>query len=103
MTCHRWMSLPAVWTTTQPSDTTWRLDSGKSCGWVPHRVTACPTFWGLPSSMVMCVIGIESDTQVGPLAICSFYDKTNIVNTVPTCVSDNIPSHPPHARTLVEQ
>ena len=31
--------------------------------------------------MVMCVIGLESDTQVGSLAICSFYNKTNIVNT----------------------
>ena len=31
--------------------------------------------------MVMCVIGLESDTQVGLLAICSFYTKTNIVNT----------------------
>ena len=26
-------------------------------------------------------IGLESDTQVGLLAICSFYNKTNIVNT----------------------
>ena len=35
----------------------------------------------LPSSMVMWLIGLESDTQVGLLAICSFYSKTNIVNT----------------------
>ena len=31
--------------------------------------------------MVMWLIGLESDTQVGLLAICSFYSKTNIVNT----------------------
>ena len=28
--------------------------------------------------MVMCVIGLESDAQIGLLAICSFYTKTNM-------------------------
>ena len=44
-------------------------------------VAACPTVWGLSSSVVMWLIGLESDTQVRLLAICSFYIKTNIGNT----------------------
>ena len=48
----------------------------------------------LPSSMVMWLIGLKSDPQVGSMPICSFYDKTNIV--IPTCGSDG-PSRPPHS------
>ena len=48
----------------------------------------------LPSSMVMWLIGLKSDLQVGLMAICSCYDKTYIV--IPTCRSDG-PSCPPHS------
>ena len=50
--------------------------------------TACPT--DVVSLLRVNVVNrAKSDIQVGLMAICSFYVKTNIV--IPTCMSDDLP------------
>ena len=65
---------------------------------VLRHTTACPTSVG--SLLHVNVVNrAKSDIQVGLLAICSFYIKTNIV--IPTCLSDDLPPVLPSSRCVL--
>ena len=92
MTCRLWMSLPAFWTPTHPSDTPWRIDSGKSHRWFSTGLLPVPLLGGFPP---LCnVINRAWVRYTGRLlSICGFCIKTNIVNTY-LCIW-RYPSRPP--------
>ena len=64
----------------------------------PRHATACPTNVG--SLLHVNVVNrAKSDIQMGLMAICSFYIKTNIV--IPTCMSDDLPPVLPSSQCVL--